>query len=894
MMRILTEPWRRLRSLGGRDRLEHGLEEEIRFHVERQTEKNVQAGMTPDEARRQALIRFGGVEHVRERTRDEFRAASVENIGRDFRYGWRALRRAPGFTLVAVLTLALGIGATTAMFSIVNGVLLRPLPYPEQDRLVEIVHEVPGLGIDELYASAAVYFGYRDYNRTMEAIGHWDWDSSPATVTGGREAESVPSLEVTHEVLQILGARPILGRSFSEADDQPGSAPTAMISYGYWRRRFGGSNPLGQTLTVEGIPRQIIGVLPQSFQFFDFPAEIFYPLQPVRTGARFPSGDGRALARLKPGVTLEEANADVARMIPILAKEFGTTANLERLRFAPNLRWLKDKVVGNLRETLWILMGTIGLLMLIACANVANLVLVRTQSRRPELVLRSALGAGWGAVARVVFAEAAILGIAGGIGGVAIAYFGLPLLLSLGADDLPQIMAVSIDTSVLLAALGTAAIATLLFAIVPVLQLAWRGLRLADSLHGSGRDIGAREGNRARHLLVVTQVALALVLLIGSGLMIRTFYTLRHVDPGFRQPAAVQTFQLSMPVSTEADADTPASGERRLRKQQAILDRITAVAGVESAAFASGQDGLPLDGDGRQFSFVLMIDGRAAADGVARVWEAQRVSPGFFETMGTPLLAGRTFDWNDVYNQRQVVLVSENLARKEFGSAAAALGRQVAAEGMPASEIVGVVKDVHHDGVNRPAPPTFISTATPAPTATFVVRSDRAGTTAFIQDLREAVWSVDRDLSLATVRTLGEMYERSMARTSMTLTLLAVTGSMALALGLIGIYGVVSYAVSQRRREIGVRLALGAGYGEVRRMFVSHALVLVAIGVAIGLGAATALTRLMASQLYGVSPLDVPTHVTVAFCLAMAAALASYVSTYRTSSFDPVEILKGE
>ncbi|MGH7555568.1 MAG: ABC transporter permease, partial [Longimicrobiales bacterium] len=701
-MGALAEMWRRLRSLAGRRALEDRLEHEIRFHVEQQTEKNRRAGMAPGEARRQALIRFGGVEHARERTRDEFRAALLENLARDLRFGGRTLLRAPSFTIAAVLTLALGIGATTAMFSVVNSVLLRPLPYADQDRLVEIVHQVPSLGIEQWYASPAIYFGYRDHNRTFEAIGHWDWDGSPATVTGVGEPESVPSLQVTHEVLPILGATPIIGRGFTEADDRPGAAPTVLISHGYWQRRFGGANPVGQVLTVEGVPRQIIGVLPQSFRFFLDDAQIFYPLQHVRASARFPSGDGRAIARLKPGVTLEAANADVARMIPLLWEEFNSGTQTSRTEFIPRLRPLKQTVVGNLGETLWILMGTIGLLLLIACANVANLMLVRTQSRRAELVVRSALGAGSTAIARVVVAESLLVGMAGGIAGVAALYFSLPLVLSLGADDLPQIMTVTIDATVLVAAVAIAVIATLLFASVPVVQLLVRGPRHADALR-SGRSIGeGREGHHTRQLLVVAQVAIALVLLVGSGLMIRTFLKLRQVDPGFRTPSEVQTFQLTIPrTGPLAGADGTANRERLFRTQQAIVERLSAVAGVESAAFASGNDGLPLDGDGRQFNVLPYIDGRPAADGITRTWEVQNVSPEFFETMHTTIVAGRSFEWNDLFNQRQVILVSENLARRQFGSAQAAIGRRIGPNPTdPGAEIVGVIQDVHHNGLN--------------------------------------------------------------------------------------------------------------------------------------------------------------------------------------------------
>ena len=892
-MNALTESWRRLLSLLRRRQFEHGLDEEMRFHVDQQADKNRRAGMPPDEARRHALLRFGGVGNIREQTRDEIRAARLEDLARDFRFGWRALRRTPGFLTVAVVTLALGIGATTAMFSVVYGVLLRPLPYPDQDRLVEIVHEGPN---GRWLASPAIYFGYRDHNRTFDAIGHWDWDSSPVTVSGSGEPESVTSVAVTHEVLSILGAAPSIGRGLTAADDRPGAAPTVVISHGYWQRHFGGANALGQTLTVEGVPREVIGVLPRGFRFFEYDADLFYPLQHVRAEARHPVGDGRAIARLKKGVTIDAANADVARMIPLLWKEFnpGYQGPLPNVR--PRLQTLKKSVVGDLGETLWILMGTIGLLLLIACANVANLMLVRTQSRQAELVLRSALGAGRAAIARVVLSETAVLGVLGGVAGVALAYMSLPALMSLGADDLPQIMTVRIDPIVLLIS-GTIALgATLVAAGVPLVQFAAGGTQHAEVLRGARSVNDGPGGMRTRQTLVVAQVATALILLIGSGLMIRTFYELRRVEPGFRNPDTVQTFQLTIPrTGSLAGEEGAANRDRLLRTQRLIVDRLSAVGGVESVGFVSGNDGLPLDGDGRQMSLVPHVDGVRAADDVARIWEVQNISPGMYETMQTRLVAGRSFTWDEVLNLRPLILVSESLARKEWGSPTAALGRRVSALPDEAgAEIIGVVEDVYHDGLDQPPPPTIVYGPRARAIAVFAVRSARAGRADFLRDLRAALWSVNGELSIARPQTMGELYRRAMGRASMTLLLLGITGALALLLGLVGVYGVVSYAVSCRRREIGIRLALGARQGAVSGMFVRNALVLVGAGVAIGLGAAAALTRLIASQLFGVTPMDVPTHAVVALGLVAAASLASYVSARRGAALNPVEVLKSE
>ena len=897
-MGTIRHGWQWLRSLGRRRNLEGGLDDEIGFHVDQQTDKYIAAGLPPEEARRRALVDFGGVQGAKDAARDEFRPARLEHLLRDFRYSARALMRSPGFTAVAVLTLGLGIGATTAMFSVVNGVLLNPLPYPNQERLIELVHEAPGIGAKRMLASPAVYFGYRDHSRVLEAVGLWDWDASPVTVTGRGEPESVPSVELTHEVLPMLGAVPVAGRTFRDSDDVPGAAPTAMLSETYASRRFGGAAAIGRVVIVEGIPRQIIGILPRSFRFFEHAADVYYPLQPERANARFPAGDGRGVALLKPGVTLDQANADLLSIAPAISKEFGRVPNAwEIARFRPTLQWLRDRVVGDLGSTLWLMLGTIALLMLIACANVANLMLVRAQVRRPELVLRAALGAGRAAVARVVFTESALIGLAGGALGLLIAYASLPALTALGENELPGVMAIRLEPMVLLVAFGSALVATILFAFAPVAQLALPRLGLAATLQAGGRSMaGTRDGNYVRHLLVVAQVAIALVLLIGSGLMIRTVYTLRNVDPGFRDPDTVLTFQLTLPTDgsqpTGEDAIL-AARTRILREHEALHARLSQVPGVQSVGFASGNDPLPLDG-GRTVSFVPYIDGRQVADGALRIWEQQRVSPGFYETMGTPIVAGRAITWQDLIDRRPVIMLSEVVARAEWGSAAAAVGHRISAGEDAGAEVVGVMRDVRHGGLHEPVTHTAAVPALGIANATYVVRSASAGTPEFLRQVRQAIWQVDPNLSLARVQTLGDLYSRSMARTSLTLLLLAITGSMALVLGLIGTYGVVSYAASQRRREIGVRLALGAGRGEVRHLFVRHALALVMIGVIIGLAASSALTRLMESLLFGVTPLDPATHVTVALGLAVTAGLASYVSAIRGTAVDPVTVLRGD
>lgn len=889
-MRSPMEIWRTLTSWRRRDAIETGLDDEIRFHVEGQTEKNIRAGMAPDDARRQALLRFGAMQGIKEHVRDEVRTPVIELLLRDLRYSVRALRHAPGFTMAATLTLALGIGATTTMFSVLNGVVLRPLPYPEQDRLVELRHAT---GIGNIAGSPAVYFGYRDHSQTFESVGLWDWDSSPVTVVGAGEPETVQSVEVTHEILSMLGARFIAGRGFTMADDQPGSEPTAIISHAYWQRRFGGGDAVGRTLTVDGIPRRVVGVLPQGFDFFSYPADIFYPLQLVRTEASFPAGDGRGIARLKPGVTLEQANADVARMIPILDAEFSGGGNAREMGFAPALLPLKERVIGDLGQALWLLMGTIVLLLVIACANVANLILVRTEARAPELAVRAALGAGWGAIARVVWSESALLALAGGVAGVAIAYLSLPFVLSLGASDLPQIMRVGIDPAVLIVAVGTAAFAGILCSLLPLLHHAMPRARLTGAMRDDSRgSTEGRAGSRSRHLLLVAQVAVTLVLLVGAGLMGRAFQTRRAVDPGFRNPETVQTFLLTVPSSADASETLEAGRARVLQMQQDVRERLARIPGVETVGFSSSNDGLPLDGDGRSGP-VLFLEG-ASGGRETRPVELLMVSPGFFEALQAPVVAGRSFDWTDV-ERRGVVMVSENLARAEWGSIAAAVGKRVAmGPELPRFEVVGVVKDMPQQSLTLTPPETVVfPPMVRNATAAFVLRSDQAGTEALMREVRKALWSVNATLAPASVQTLGEMYRRATARTAMMLMVLAITGAVALLLGLVGVYGIVSFAVSQRRREIGIRLALGSAQGELRLRFVRQALLLVAIGAGIGLAAAAGLTRFMTSQLFGVSPLDLPTHALVTLGLLAAAGLASFVSAYRATALDPVDVLRG-
>jgi len=814
------------------------------------------------------------------------------------RYIFRRLWRSPMFTAIALLTLAIGIGANTAIFSVVNGILLKPLPYPEPDRLVGLWHSAAGLNIKELNMSPGNYFTYREQGRAFEDVGLYTGGSGSVTEIG--EPERVQCLLVTDGTLPLLGVHPQLGRGFTRRDDEDGSPRTALLTYGYWQRRYAGSpTAIGKQIVVDGRQREIIGILPKSFRFMDMQPSLILPLQFNRNKVVLGNFSYRGIARLKPGMTVASANADVARLLPVMLTLFppppGFTVGLfANARLAPAVRLFKQDVVGDIGDVLWVLMGTIGAVLLIACANVANLLLVRAEGRQHELAIRSALGAGRGRIARELLFESIALGLAGGVAGLGVAYGTIRLLIAIAPSSLPRLDEISLDPLVMAFAFGISLLAGGLFGILPVWKYA--GVRLNTGLRESGRTVSqSRERHRARAVLVVVQVALALVLLIGSGLMIRTFQALRRVQPGFRQPAEVLTLSVSLPEAQVKDA------ERVVRMDRDIAARVAAIPGVESAALSSS---IPMDGESS--SDLLFAEDHPLAEGqLPPIRRFKFVSPGYFATIGNPIVAGRDLTWTDVLSYRPVVLVSENLAREYWRDPARAIGKRVRESSKDEwREIVGVAGNSYDDGVNQPAPASVYwpqmmknfwgEENRVQRTMTFAIRSKRTGSAAFLGEVRQAVWAVSANSPVAKVKTLGEIYSKSMARTSFTLVMLGIAGGMALLLGVVGIYGVISYSVSQRRREIGIRMALGARRGEVNGMFVRHGMMLAAIGVAFGLGAAVGLTRLIKSLLFGVGAGDPSTYAAVSLGLVAAAMLASYVPARRASAVNPIETLRAE
>ena len=813
-------------------------------------------------------------------------------------YVLRRLLHSPGFTLVTALTLALGIGANSAIFSVIEGILLKPLPYPHAERLVAINHTAPGINFAEAGSAPFLYFTYREEGRVFEESGLWQ--PAAVTVTGLAEPEQVPSVNVTADLLPALEISPSIGRGFSQKDDSPGAPKTTILMNGYWKARFGGDpGVIGRRIIVDGRATEVIGVMPESFRFLTQTASLLLPLQLNRVNTRLGNFSYRGIGRLKPGATLPEASTDVARMIPMGLDRFPAFPGFDKkmfnnARLGPNLKPLKDDVIGDIGKTLWVLMGTIGVVLLIACANVANLLLVRAEGREQELAIRAALGAGWTQIARELLGESLALGLLGGALGLALASAALQVLVAMAPANLPRLQEISIDPAVLVFTLALSLLAGLLFGIIPVVKYA--GPRLAVSIRAGGRTLSAsRDRRSARDVLAVVQVALALVLLIGSGLMIRTFQALRRVDPGFTRPAELQTLYISIPESQAPD------GAAVMRMEQNILEKITAIPGVTSAGMTNV---IPMTNDGWRDG-VWAQDRPDLESRVPVLRRYKFLSPGFLRTMGTPLLLGREFTWTDTFERRPVAMLSENLARELWGDPAKAIGKRIR-EGprSPWREVIGVVGDEREDGVDQPAPQTaywpllmndFEGTKDSVRrTVGYAIRSPRTGSRGFIEEVQRAVWAVNPNLPLAQVRTLQEIYDKSLARTSFTLVMLAIAGAMALLIGLVGIYGVISYSVSQRRREIGIRLALGAPADGLLRMFVGHALALGAIGVGCGVIAALGLTRLISSLLFHVSAVDPVTYSLVSAGLLIAATLASYLPARRATRVDPVEALRAE
>ena len=810
----------------------------------------------------------------------------------------RRLLRAPLFSLVAVVTLAVGIGANVAIFSVVNGVLLKPLPFSEPDRLVGVWHTAPGINLPVLNQGPATYLTYREENQTFEDIGLWDGTS--LSITGIGEPERVQAMLVTDGTLGLLRVEPAVGRRFTADDDKAGAPDTVMLTHAYWQRKFGGeASAVGRIMTIEGKPHEVIGVLPASFRFLDREPQVVIPFKFDRAKLFVGNFSYQGVARLKPGASVEQANADIARMVPMTVERFPLPPGFSRQMFdeakiGPLVRPLSVDAIGDIGPMLWILLGTVGFVLLIACANVANLFLVRAEGRQQELAIHAALGASWRRITWELLSESLTLAALGGLAGLGLAYGAIQALRSIAPEGLPRLHEITIDPTVLAFTVAISLFAGVLFGLIPVMKFARP--QLANALKEGGRLSSAgRERHRARNTLVVAEIALAVVLLIGSGLMIRTFQALQRVEPGFQKPEEVLTVRVSIPETLVKDH------EQTARMHFEIASRIKQVPGVTAVGLSSS---ITMDGNDSNDP-IFVEDFPAPAGRIPTLRRYKWIGEGYFETMGNPILAGRAIEWRDLEQRTDAVMVSENFAREFWKEPQQALGRRIRpSPSAPWRTIVGVVGDERDDGVSRPAPaviywPMLVDKLWSDEvmvyrTMGYAIRNARRKSPTLLKEIQQAVWSVNPNLPVANVQTLDEIRADTMAQTSFALVMLSIAAGVALLLGVVGIYGVISYIATQRTREIGIRMALGAAQKDVSALFLRHGLVLSAIGITLGVAGAAGLTRLMSTMLFGVRPLDWVTYLIVTVLLGATALLATYLPAMRAARVDPSVALRFE
>jgi putative ABC transport system permease protein len=883
----------RLASLRLTPTREMEIVDELSQHLEDRYADLTSAGAPPDEAVRLALADFRSRDVLAGRMASlrQARAGApptlaaptghvLRDLWQDTSYAVRVFLKHPAFAATAVLMLALGIGATASIFSVVYGVLLKPLPFVEPDRLVSLRQRTPlvAAGVNQ---GPATFLTYRENQQAFEAIGAWD--PAQVSIIGNGTPERVQALLVSASILPLLRVPPHIGRSFEAEDDTPGAALHVILTHGYWQRRFGGVDTvLGKTLVIDGRPAEVIGVLPRSFAFLGIRPEILLPLPLDVSAPRTISFGFQGLGRLKPGTSIAQANADLARMIGLLPQVFA------RLELQPDVRPLADEVIGDVGAILWILLAAVGIVLVIACANVANLFLVRAEARQLEIAVRAALGASRARIARTLLTESLLLALAGGAVGVGLAQAATGLLRWIAPAQLPRLDEIGIDVPVVLFTFAASVLSGVLFGVFAVAQFGTPSLAAARDGGRSSTDAPAR--HRIRNALVVGQVALALTLLIVSGLMIRTFVAMRQVSPGFTHPEEVQTFVIAIPDGLISDDGAAA------RRFESVAARLAAVPGVSSVGLSSS---ITMDGeDNRNWIEVEGVP-LPPPNQNPPTRRYKSFAPGYFETMGNRLVAGRSITWSEIHERRPLVVISETLARAYWSDPTGALGKRLRAyPGAPWCEIVGVVGDERDDGLNHP--PTAIvywpmlNEDYRWRTMAFAVRSSRVGSAGFLHELEQAVWSVDANLPLARAQTLAEIQDRSMAQTSFALVMLGIAASVALLLGVVGIYGVVAYAAGRRTREIGVRMALGARAGDVRTLFLRQGLALTATGIALGIGVAAALTRVMSAFLFGVDPIDPATYVTVSIILTATALLATYLPARRASRVNPIIALRAD
>ncbi len=812
----------------------------------------------------------------------------------ELRLAARALLRRPGFTAVAVLTLALGIGANVGIFAVVDAVLLRPLKYPDSERIVVVDHHAPGLDLPDLTNSEGTIRFYRQEASFFSSLAGYEMSS--VNLTDQDQPARMRAIQVTPSIFHVLETQPALGRPFNASDAAEGAAPVAILTHATWVGRFGRDpNVVGKTVRLDGVATQIVGVMPKGFSFPDASVALLRPLY-IDPHGSFGTFGIRGVARLAPGVTLADARRRITDIQSRMPEFFGdkdmTPAFMKKAGWSVTLKPLREQMVGDVASALWVVLGTVGFVLLIACANVANLFLVRAESRQKEVAIRAAMGAGRKRIATLFLSESLVLGIAGGVVGIALAWGGVKLLVALGPQSLPRLQEINVGAPVLAFGAALSVLAGLAFGAIPLTRILGRGVggALRDGNRGS---TAGRERHRTRNILVTGQLALALVLLVGSGLMVRTFQRLRSVDPGF-DPADVLTVGMSLGGARTVRSHLPEAA----RFYQSVAEQVAALPGVEHVGVTTA---LPL-GSGSWNGGSFEIEGKPTADdALPPVAMYKAVGPGYFEAMGMTLLRGRTEKASDVEDGVPVVWVNETFARTLLGGHA--LGRYIRWQRGADStwaEVVGVVKDVREFGLTEPVrADAYLPLLTgkwgfpDLALGYLVVKVDR-NPTKLVGAIRAIVHKANPDVPITATSTMSEVVSRSMQRTSFTLVLLGIATLVALFLGAIGLFGVVSYVVSERTREIGIRMALGAHANDIRRLVLRQGGAVGLAGVAIGLVGALGLTRLMGSLLFDVSATDPLSFVLAPMVLLAVVALATWLPARRASSVDPVEALRAE
>jgi predicted permease len=871
--------------------------EELTQHLEDRYEESLRGGATEEEARRAALHELAESDLLAQALRQVERTVRPEptvsggrrrvnvfgDLRQDLRYGARMLMKNRGFTIVAVVALALGIGANSAIFSVVNTVLLRPLPYKDPARLVMVFEDNSRHGFPHDTPAPANYIDWRDQNKVfagMAAIAELSMN-----LTGEGEPERLDGRRVSASLFPILGVEPQLGRWFSPEDDQPGMNHSVILSHALWQRRFGANvGIIGRTITMNGYSFEVVGVMPASFQFPTREDQFWIPIafnqkEAARRGSHFLE----VVARTKPGVTTEQAQAEMSAIAARLAQAYPEQNTDLGALVVP----LHEQVVGKIKPALLVLLGAVGFVLLVACANVANLLLARAAVRQKEIATRVALGASRLRLVRQFLTESLLLSAVGGVVGLLLAVWGVRLLKAFIPENISQAAAITVDVKVLLFTLFISLLTGLVFGLAPATQAT--KFNLNETLKEGGRDSAAgNRGSRIRGALVISEVALSLVLLIGAGLLINSFMRLRKVDPGFRADHLL-TMNVVLPQQKYPDE------ARRAAFYTELLRRVEALPGVKSAAVSSQ---IPLTSQGD--SVGVVFEGRPdPAPGQENIIATRVVSPRYFQTMGIQLLRGRPFGEQDRADAPAAAVISEAMARRYFPNEDPT-GKRIS-PGKPESPddwvtIVGVVNDVHQFELDAdPKPQMYL---TYAQAGFFAPRHLVVGTSVEPRTLasavRDAVWGIDKDQPVSNVSTMEDVLSESIARQRFSMILLGVFAAVGLILAAVGLYGVMSYSVAQRRHEIGIRMALGAQSRDVLRLVVGQGLKLVFVGVAVGLVAALALTRVMASLLYGISSTDPATFAVISLVLVGAGVLASYVPARRATKVDPIIALRYE